>query len=209
MDFIHRAGSLLDKSHMLVGFFALIIIAETLVILSLAGENAEMARTNNQLAIRREVYVVPNSQAGLYAPRADRLLLESFAEFVVQSLNTYTYENLPAQYNEVKNFFTPALITRRGDSFQKLLKDVKSLGRSQIFIPDPNAFRMQVKKENGREIILVNIGGQAETILAGRVVTSAPTEIQLRMKRALFSPTNPFGLMLDDYIPRPLTTRKE
>jgi len=203
MDFIARAGSMLDKAHRLAGLLLLIIIVMAVVIIALLGNNAQLADRIDTLANRLQVYVVPGSQAGVYSPSYREMLIENFAEHVIQSLNTFTYETLERQYNEIKFFFAPQMLTFAEGHYAELIRNARVDQRSALFIPTEGSFEAEpARSSNGSTVAgrqMVTILGTSQQIIAGSVVEVLPMRMTLELQEVNVSRSNPFGYMLVSY----------
>jgi hypothetical protein len=199
MDFVSRAGAIVDRAHRIAGLLLIILILESILIVALLMGNSGLTQQIQALVSRREVYVVPGSTRGLYSPTEDDLLITAFVDTVTQSFNTFTYETLDKQYQEMRTFFTPEMLTFSQDYFTKLITDSRADRRSQLFIPDHQSMQVQKGSENGLETRIVSIRGSLQTILAGSVVESVPIEIDLKLRKTIISRTNPFGFLLAAY----------
>ena len=108
MDFIARAGTIMDRSHRLAGVLLILLVAETIMLVNVLNTNKALNLQYDKLREKLYVYVVPGSLAGVYSPKQADMLVDAFTTLISQSLNTYTYENLAKQYAEVKQFFSPS-----------------------------------------------------------------------------------------------------
>lgn len=204
MDFIARAGSMLNQAHRLAGFLLVLLLAAIIALVVVVKNNTVL--TGQMVAMRSTlpVYVVPGSQTGVYSPTQDDLLINAFVDLVTQSLNTFTYETLADQYAEARAFFSSEMLAFSKDYFEKLIRDANQDRRSALFIPDRRSFHVQRRMDNGIDMRLVTLRGNLQQILAGSVVETIPLEIQLVLRKTTVSKTNPFGFMLSKYVTRQL-----
>ena len=202
MDFIARAGSVLDKTSRLAGILLVLLIAETVLLFNYIGTNKELLLEYKQLRNQRDVYVVPGSTAGVYAPTQDEMLSRAFTSLIVQSLNTYTYENFELQYNEVKRFFDPKMLVYADKQYKRDIKMARLDARSTNFVPNRGTFKIVEAKDKydkptgDKEI---SVEGLLHQILGGNVVEAVPISITLSLKKVLITKTNPFGFILTQY----------
>ncbi|PIZ30674.1 MAG: hypothetical protein COY40_04155 [Alphaproteobacteria bacterium CG_4_10_14_0_8_um_filter_53_9] len=199
MDFIARAGAVVDRAHRTAGVLLILVVVLTAVVITQWLKNAELNKQITMFATRMPVYVVPGSTRGIYSPTEDDLLIRAFVDQITQSFNTFTYENLSGQYNEMRSFFTPEMLTFSQTYFEKLIKDSQADRRSSLFIPDHQTLKVEKTMENGREIRNVTLRGSLQTILAGSVVESVPVETNLKLGKVVISKANPFGFLLASY----------
>jgi hypothetical protein len=199
MDFVARAGAIIDRAHRVAGILLIVVIIETVIIFALVMGNGTLSKQIQSMVQRREVYVVPGSTRGIYSPTEDDILINAFVDTVTQSFNTFTYETLQKQYQEMTTFFSPEMLTFSQDYFTKLIRDSQADRRSQLFIPDHQSMKVERSSENGIDTRTVTLRGSLQTILAGSVVESVPIEISLKLQKVIISKTNPFGFQLAAY----------
>lgn len=199
MDFVARAGSFIDRAHRVAGILLLIVIVQSLIIINQYIRNGEMADQLRYISARMPVYVVPGATRGIYSPTEDDMLIQAFVDQVTQSFKTFTYETLAAQYQEMKQFFTPQMLVSAEGYFSKMLRDSQADRRSSLFIPDRQSTKVQKETENGLDIRYVTMRGSLQTIIAGSVVESLPLEITLKLQKSIISKANPFGFQLAEY----------
>ena len=207
MDFVARAGTMLDRAHRLAGFLLILLMLETLVVVMTINRNAALTDQVRELSNLRPVYVVPGSQAGIYAPTQDDLLINAFVDHITQSLNSYTYENIDEQYVEVRNFFSPEMLALSGDAFEKQVKLVQTDRRSSLFISNRRTLEVEKKQENGLQVRMVTLRGTLQQILAGSTVETVPVMFTMKLIKESPSKTNPFGFKLAQYRMRELEGR--
>jgi hypothetical protein len=202
MDFVARAGAIIDRAHRVAGILIIVVVIETVIIAALLMGNSTLAQQIQSMVMRREVYVVPGSTRGIYSPTEDDLLINAFVDTVTQSFNTFTYETLQKQYQEMVTFFSPQMLTFSQDYFAKLIRDSQADRRSQLFIPDHQSMKVDRGSEDGIDVRTVTMKGSLQTILAGSVVESVPVELTLKLQKTMISRTNPFGFQLAAYAAR-------
>ncbi|HEX2859129.1 MAG TPA: TraE/TraK family type IV conjugative transfer system protein [Alphaproteobacteria bacterium] len=207
MDFVARAGAIVDRAHRMAGILLIALIVESIIIAALLMGNTSLSERIQRMVERREVYVVPGSTRGLYSPTEDDLLINAFVDTVTQSFNTFTYETLQKQYVEMRTFFSPEMLTFSQDYFDKLIRDSAADRRSQLFIPDHRSMKVDRGTEGGIEVRNVTMRGSLQTILAGSVVESVPVEISLKLQKTMISRTNPFGFQLAAYAARKIANQ--
>lgn len=198
-DFVARAGTVIDRAHRMAGVLLVLVIIQSVMLVTMWTRNGDLSTTIERLATRLPVYVIPGSTRGIYSPTEDDLLIDAFVDTVTQSFNTFTYETVGRQYTEMRQFFTPEMLTFSQTYFEKLMRDSQVDRRSQLFIPDRRSMKVEKGMDNGVESRQVVINGSLQTILAGSVVESVPLEITLRLRKTIISKTNPFGFLLASY----------
>ncbi len=199
MNFVARAGAVVDRAHRVAGLLLVVVVVQSGMIITQWYTNSNLSTQLTRMAQQMPVYVIPGSTRGIYSPTEDDLLINAFVDQVTQNFNTFTYETLAKQYEEMKLFFTPQMLTFSQDYFAKLIRDSQADRRSQLFIPDHTSMKVERSMENGREVRNVTVRGSLQTILAGSVVESVPIEIMLKLEKVVISRTNPFGFQLGSY----------
>ncbi len=194
MEFIARAGALIDRSHRIVGVLLVIVILQTFIIISQHYNNQGSENRIARLERTFPVYVVPGSIAGIFRPESSDNLTIAFTDFIIQSLHTYTYESYESQYLSVKQFFTAQMLRYADTSFGKRIKDAQSIRMSEIFIPNRQTLRLSEGIEDGEKLVVAMLRGSVQKIISGNVVETSPVEITLKMRRVLTTKVNPFGL---------------
>lgn len=198
MDFIARAGSILERSQRLSGILLLILIVQTFYVLHVVDRNAELNRLYDRLRATTEVYVVPGSLPGTYAPTHERMLLEAFITLFTQSMHTYTYKNIEQRLNEVEKFISPELLVFTEDAFDQLVETAVREQRSSLFVPDKESLEVKDEQANGK-IKNVKIKGEKHYIISGSLVEAVPITIEMKVRKVAISKSNPFGFMLVEY----------
>jgi hypothetical protein len=177
-----------------------------------AVKNVELNNRLHQQRIEYPVIVVPDATMGVYSPTEDDRLIAMFTDFVTQSLNTYTAENLPTLIGNLKPYMDATLLTDSEVKFQRLIRDATADRRASIFVPDsrnqklPTVTSYQVvrREQNGQQFRDVTLTGQMLSIVGGTVAESIPVEIKITIRKVFASPSNPYGFMLMTYNTRPL-----
>lgn len=207
MDFIARAGSIVDKWQRIAGILLIVCLAEAWLIMSQMDTNEELLLDYKRIREEAKVYVVPGSAAGFYTPPKPEFLLKEMSYLILHSLNTYTYANLEEQYKEVRRFFGEAMLASSRDYFSKLVNEAFDDERSALFIPITTSYRVKREEaEPGEEPLYVaHIEGTVRYIISDAVVEAVPIEYTLKFKRRHISPNNPFGFILVGYKQRELS----
>ena len=195
-DFISRAGSAMEKATRLAGFLLIIVVLQFVALFVLFNKNQQLGDQIYRLSNVRPVYVVPGSTADTYRPTSDDMLVRTFTDFMLQSMNTYTYESIEDQLNEVRRFFTPKMLRDSSDYFKTLASQASTTRESQLFIPNFQTFSIEKTRINGQGAREVTIRGSVQKILGGAPVETIPVEIVLVMQNVLITKSNPFGYML-------------
>ncbi|MBI1308524.1 MAG: hypothetical protein GC129_01520 [Proteobacteria bacterium] len=206
MDFVARAGAVIDRAHRIAGVLLICVIVLGLVTTCQLSRNASL---NAQLMQRRmslPVIVVPGAATGLYSPTEDDRLTMMFTSYITQSINSFTPETMAKQYSAIRSFFSPALLTDSVPYFERKIRDSTADRRSSLFVPDESSLQVKKYSENGVDIREVTIIGQLNTIIAGTVAENVPLQIAMKFEKTQVSPANPYGLKLSSYKETPLTT---
>jgi hypothetical protein len=210
MEFVARAGYAIDRAHRLTGFF--LILSLVLVFLLIVSMNNNSALQRELTRVRNEapVYVVPDSIAGFYQPRAKEMLLTSFVEYAAKMLNEYTPTSLEHQYTEIQRFMTPATQIMADNHFKDLIRKVRSDERSSVLVIERATLRDPVKLERrgdlGGDLYEIKFNALRQEMLGNTVVDKTPLEIVFWLEQSYVSKTNPFGFLVAKYGERELAT---
>lgn len=203
MEFIARAGALIDRGHRVIGILLVVIIVQLLLISNLAQDRGMLQNQLRKMAATQSIYVVPNSQANIYKPAKGELLLSTFADYVTQSLLTYTPANLSPQYKKVREFFSPKMLMMADEYYRKEIANINRESRSSLFIADRKStelteFRELTDKTTdlGARTYEVVVKGVQNTIIGGTVVYANKLHVKLHLQETLASENNPFGFII-------------
>ena len=196
MDFVARAGALMDKSHRISGILLVVIVVQLVIIFFSMSNNSANQAEHRRLLRTLPVYVVPGSTADIYRPESSDTLVVAFTDFLTQSLYTFTFESYGGQYDEVKKFFTPEMLRFADPFFSKRIKQSNSLRASELFIPNRQTMKITQETVNGQTLRIATVRGSQQRIINGNVVQIQPVEFVLRFRPTTVSRANPFGLMV-------------
>ncbi|MDD9920487.1 MAG: DUF2895 family protein [Alphaproteobacteria bacterium] len=196
MDFVARAGALIDKSHRIVGVLLVIIVLQSVLIMWIVSGNRNLANHLSSIRKTLPVYVVPGSTGAIYRPETGEMLINAFVDFLTQSLHTFTYESYQGQYEEVKKFFTPEMLRFADSFFGAKIRDSRNLKASEHFIPNRQTLRINTVQEGEEKIKIVTLRGSLQQIINGSVIQTRPVEFTLKLRHELVTKENPFGLMV-------------
>jgi hypothetical protein len=200
MDFIARAGAVVDRAHRIAGVLLICVLVLGVVSACQVARNSELNRLLDERRLRYPVIVVPDATTGVYSPTEEDRLIQLFTDFTTQSLNSYTPENITKLYANLRPFMGPALLTDSETYFQRKIRDSISDRRSSFFIPDRSqAPKVTKRRANGVEYRDVVINGQINTIVGGTLAEGAPLEINMTFQKVFASPANPYGFILSKY----------
>lgn len=204
MDFIARAGTFIDRSHRVAGFFLLVCVVLLFAVISLGNSNANLSEEIKRLSATRQVYVVPGSQAGFFAPTKPEILLENFGDYMIQSLNSYTHNNLKTQFAEVQKFFTPTMLLDARPFYEARIRDAQQDEHSSLFVGNRNTLRVErVDPPKGANrnftYYQYTVEGRRQDIIGAQVISARDIRIALIVRQAGISQTNPWGFMLARY----------
>lgn len=201
MDFVARAGYVLDRAHRLTGILLFVLLTLLVMLIYAWGVNAKLQGELRDATKNLSVYVVPGSEPGFFSPSKGEILMQTFADYAVQSLNTYTPASLPKQYSEMQRFFTPDMLIKADRYFSTLARDVSTDERSSLFVTDRTSLKTRRAEdgERGVEAFEVQINGERKDVVGGKVVASTPMRITLRLHAANVSESNPFGYVIANY----------
>lgn len=204
MEFIARAGSFIDRSHRVAGFFLIISVVLGVVVMSLAKSNAGLSREVERISRTSQVYVVPGSQAGFYAPTQPEMLLQNFGEYIIQSLNTYTHTSLETQFQEVQKFFTPEMLLNAKPFYQARIQDARQDEHSSLFVAERNTLKVTAiatPADGVRDLnyFEYNIEGRRQDIIGAQVIAARNIRVFLTVRQSSISKSNPWGFVLSKY----------
>ncbi len=201
MDFIARAGSVVDKWQRIAGLLLVLLIITFFWTYQVISENRRLNAQYERLRAQAQVYVVPGSVAGFYTPANSDVMLKELSYLIVNSLNNYTYQNLENQYREIQGFFNDDMLAVAQSHFKELINVAYQDERSAKFIPDQTAFRIEGDTgPSGRgKKQTVTIEGTRQYIMAGTVVEAEPIRFTMEFKQRFISKANPFGFELLSY----------
>ncbi len=200
MDFVARAGAVIDRAHRVAGVLLICVVVLALVAGCQLVENTKLQQQADAARIRYPVIVVPEATTGVYSPTEEDRLIELFTDYVTQSLLSYTPVNINLLYNNLRPYMGPALLTDSEPKFQRKIRDVTSDRRSSFFIPD-RARKLDVTKSNsnGMEMRNVVVYGQLNTFVGGTVAESIPVKISMTFQKVFASPANKYGFLVVAY----------
>lgn len=205
MDFVARAGAIIDRAHRIAGILLICVILLGLVASCQLVRNKNLQDELEAKRIRYPVIVVPDATTGVYSPTEEDRLISLFADFVTQSLNSYTPENITKLYSNLRQFFGPALQADSGPYFQRIQRDAMADRRSSFFVPDRSqplkVTRRVVNEVEYRDVVMP---GQINAIVGGTTAESLPVEINMTFQKGFASPSNPYGFILTAYHVKPL-----
>ncbi|PZP39334.1 MAG: hypothetical protein DI585_04455 [Pseudomonas fluorescens] len=200
MDFVARAGAIIDRAHRVAGILLICVIILGIMSTCQFAKNSELQAQLDNRRIRYPVIVVPDATTGVYSPTEEDRLINLFADFITQSLNSYTPANIGQLYAGVRPFMSPAMLTDSEPYFQRKVRDSTGDRRSSFFVPDRSQqLKVEKRSQNGVEYRDVSMIGQINTIVGGTVAEGAPLEIQMTFQKTFASPANPYGFMLTKY----------
>lgn len=205
MDFVARAGAIIDRAHRVAGILLICVIVLGLVAGCEFAANRNLQTQLDERRLKYPVIVVPDATTGVYSPKEEDRLIFLFTDFVTQSLNSYTPETAGKLYTGLRPYLGPALLTDSEPYFLRKIRDITSDRRSSFFVPDrsqpPNVVKRNV---NGQEFRDVTINGQINSIVGGTTAESIPLEITMTFQKVFASPLNPYGFNLTAYHERTL-----
>lgn len=205
MDFVARAGAIIDRAHRIAGVLLICVVVLAIVASCQMVQNQSLQAAANSARIRYPVIVVPDATTGVYSPTEEDRLIFLFSDFVTQSLNSYTPQNIAELYNNLRKFMGPAMLTDTAVAFQKRVRDAGSDRKSSFFVPN-RAKQLEVKKRRVNDVDYrdVTMLGQINSIVGGTVAESIPLEVNMTFQKVFSSPANPYGFILTSYNEKPL-----
>lgn len=215
MDFIAKAGSLIDRGHRVIGILLVVIVVQFFWMQSLRNDRDILQETINVQNRTQSIYVVPNSQADIYKPASGELLLTTFVDFISQSLLTYTPSNLEVQYDSVKKFMSPKLLAISQSFYAGEIRKSKRERISSLFVADRTSTELSEFKElssetskYGKKTYEVVLKGRRHFIIGGVVTETKDLEIVINLKEMLASEKNPFGFQITKFSIRKTTNAR-
>lgn len=199
MDFIARAGSMLDRAHRIAGLLLVLCLVEGVAIFHLMQTNQELNHQFQNIREELKVYVVPGSKADIYSPTSMDTLMETFVDHITQSLKTFTYETFENQQEEINRFFAPELQSKWKNLIPKMASSVEADERSSLFVPKRDTFSSKKSTHEGKPTIDVSMEGDVSYFVGGSLVETVPIIIDMTIQRRNLSKSNPFGYVLVKY----------
>lgn len=221
MEFIARAGSLVDRGHRVIGILLVVIVCQFLWINSEKEENEKLRKRIHEQNRTQSIYVVPNSQANIYKPADRKLLLVTFVDYVTQSLLTYTPASFRPQYTSVRPFFSSTLLALSEEFYEREIKKSEGDSISSLFVADRTSTELadisevnikeledQKRKElrdrryvdpdyiSGSKRYQITIKGKRHFIVGGTNVQTQDIAVTLHLQETTASQTNPFGFIV-------------
>lgn len=202
MDFIARAGSLVDRGHRIVGILLVVIVLQFFWLKSIMNEKEYLQNTIYKMNASQSIYVVPNSQANVYKPADGKLLLSTFVDYISQSMLTYTPANYQKQYESIRPFLSSRLLEIADDYYNREIQKAKNESLSSLFVADRTSTELSEFKELnqrtkfGGKTYSITIKGMRHYIVGGTVLESKPQNLILNLQETTASKTNPFGFII-------------
>lgn len=203
MDFVARAGSLIDRGHRIIGVLLIVAVLQVMWIVKI---NQEKSFLKERIMIQnntQSIYVVPNSQSGLYKPSEGQFLLMSFVDYVTQNLMTYTPTNIEKQYESIRMFFSDAVRRGADDEFIIEKRKARIEEISSIFVVDKTSDQLDSYKELkdkrsrfGKKTYEIELRGIRSFVVAGKVLTSDIVTYIINVKETNATEKNPFGFVV-------------
>ncbi|MCP4355346.1 MAG: hypothetical protein GY793_06870 [Proteobacteria bacterium] len=199
-NFIARAGSLVDRGHRIIGILLFVLVLQFMWNHSIMKEKQVLQDQIDFQNRSQSIYVVPDSQAGVYKPETGNLLLSTFVDHLIQSLLTYTPANFKKQYDGVRLFLSSDMLSK-ADRFYKLEIRKSKRGRiSSLFMTDKTSTELsnfielpEKTSKYGEKVYSITVRGVRNMIVAGRVLEENKMSVKLQLKETAVSTVNPFG----------------
>lgn len=202
MDFIARARGIIDTAHRVTGIFILLSLALTAISVGLMYQNARLSNQVRHMLVWMPVFVVPESQAGIYAPTKDEMLITNFVEYEAESLNSYNADTLANQYKLASQFFTDGMNNQSQAYFQNKLLSVQQDGRSSMLVINRHTLRIDAVDEvDGKkgDYFKASFDALRENLIHSKVVDSSRITVTMTVLRTYVSQENPWGFLLASY----------
>lgn len=210
MSFIARAGSLIDRGHRIIGILFIITVVQLLWIYTIYGEQANLRARLDIQNNTQSIYVVPNSQSGLYNPAESKLLLSTFIDYFVQNYSTYTPANIASQYKSIRPFLSSKI---RPKADKKAMIDehkAKTDEISSIFVVDKTSEQLdnykEIKSKNNRynnRTFAITIKGLKSFVVGGKVLSSKVITYDINVRETKATEANPFGFIITKFYEQP------
>jgi hypothetical protein len=207
MDFIARAGSLIDRGHRIIGILLVIVCLQLYWIFTIYQQKAFLQERILVQNNTQSIYVVPNSQSGLYAPAEGRLLLSTFVDYITQNYMTYTPANMEAQYESIRGFLSDVVRKHADDEFVVEKHKAKVEEISSIFIVDKTSEQLSSYKEikdkrtrYGKKTYEIELKGTRSFVVAGRVLSSTYITYIINVQETTATEKNPFGFVVTKFL---------
>lgn len=209
MDFVARAGAIVDRAHRVAGVLLICVVVLGVVAGCQWTKNAALNIALDEKRMRLPVIVVPGATTGLYSPTEDDRLTFMFTDLVTQLFNSFTSLTFARQYEEAKKYFDATLLVDSAPYFEKKVRDAQADRRASLFVPDRTSYQVRKYTKNGSEMRDVSMNGQINTIIGGVVAESVWVKLEMTLQKGTVSPANPYGLLLVSYHETPLVNHEE
>jgi type II secretory pathway pseudopilin PulG len=203
VDFISRAGSLIDRGHRIVGILLVVMVLQFLWISAERTQNQKLQEQINYMNRTHSIYVVPNSQASVYKPASGKLLLSTFVDHITQSLMTYTPATFQMQYNSIKPFLSAKILEKSKYFYENEIKKSEIERVSSMFVIDRRSTELDEFKEIGQSTdqygpkkYAITVKGKRHIIVGGQVLEAHEMHFKLQLQETSVSKVNPFGFMV-------------
>jgi hypothetical protein len=205
MDFVARAGAVIDRAHRVSGILLILVIVLGIFSSCEFAKNQQLNSDLLERRIRYPVIVVPDATTGVYSPTEEDRLISLFSDFVTQSLNTFTNVNVGTLYTGLRPYMGPSLLTDSEPYFQRKIRDANADKRSSFFVPDrARPLSVTKRRVNDQDFRDVTIYGQLNAIIGGVTAESVPMQMDMTFQKVFASPANPYGFILTAYHEKPL-----
>lgn len=215
MDFIARAGGLVQKSNRIAGLLLIVLIVQGFFTFNVIQENGRIKSEMLKMTRDQKVYVVPGSTAGIYAPRKLDVLLHAFVDHISQSMKTFTYASLEGQYLEIRKFFTSKMLEPADNYYRTVIDTARQDERSSLFIPQRNTLKVEKVPHPQREgqfltgVHKITLVGLNQYSLGGSVIEAAPVRVIMEVEETNISANNPFGFKVRAYSEEELSIEEQ
>jgi len=201
VDFIARAGSLIDRGHRIIGILLVVVIVQLVWVQTERGEKHRLQELVDYQNKSQSIYVVPNSQAGVYKPAEGKLLLSTFVDYLTQNLLTYTPANVSKQYKSIRKFLSSKMLSSADTFYRDEIKKSRVERLSSLFIADRTSTELDEFVElsdnkYGQKTYEINVRGIRNIVVGGRVLEAKNMSIKLQLQETAVSKTNPFGFVV-------------
>lgn len=207
MDFIARAGSLIDRGHRIIGILLVIVCLQLYWIFTIYQQKSFLQERILVQNNTQSIYVVPNSQSGLYAPAEGRLLLSTFVDYITQNYMTYTPANMEVQYESIRGFLSDIVRKHADEEFVIEKHKAKVEEISSIFIVDKASEQLSNYKEIkdkrtrfGKKTYEIELKGTRSFVVAGRVLSSTYITYIINVQETAATEKNPFGFVVTKFL---------
>jgi hypothetical protein len=188
-----RAEKDFTRHHRILGLLIVAAMMQFMLNSAISRENYNLLVAVSQINARQNIYVVENARRGVYDPLPEASKSRAFVDFLVNALESYDKDMLPAQLSSIAPYINDGLFTRiRALRLERVAQpdsaSLFTMDSTPQFIPSPDP-----------KLQTVRIRGNLQTLVFGVLQEVQPLEIVLTYTEAPKTMENQFGFVVTDY----------